>query len=243
MIPDASLQVRPSRSTPKKPIVDLLLAPASDTTVAEIWLESKGSPTPPPLRGSQLAGRLRQPNGDTVWVAAHRLTLPWDPYRRYDHIIRTAHAEAIRQHPGWTGDPPLSICLHDPDPELILRELAVPALIPRMVTVYGLGDTAGVHALVTQGHHLLRPLDPKGWTRQLTRSHPGARSGPPDTAVAHITAQRPALASRTSVTAPGGVNLHWKPAISDQTGRALAHGQMLAITQAQCGSSAESAPR
>ena len=122
MIPDASLQVRPSRSTPKKPIVDLLLAPASDTTVAEIWLESKGSPTPPPLRGSQLAGRLRQPNGDTVWVAAHRLTLPWDPYRRYDHIIRTAHAEAIRQHPGWTGDPPLSICLHDPDPELILRD-------------------------------------------------------------------------------------------------------------------------
>ena len=132
IIPDASLQARPCPGTQRKPVVDIVPMPESDATLAEIWLESVSAPTPPPLRGAQLAGRLSQPSGDTVRVVAYRLALPWDPYRRFSEIVRTAHSMAIRKKPDWTGDPPLSICLHDPDdpmPELVLCELAVPALI------------------------------------------------------------------------------------------------------------------
>jgi hypothetical protein len=49
---------------------------------------------------TSISGRLRQPDGDTVWVAAHRLALPWDPYQRFDQYIATAHAEAM---PGRTS--------------------------------------------------------------------------------------------------------------------------------------------
>lgn len=136
IIPDAALQARPSPGTAKKPVADLLAIPGGDTSIVEIWLESAVNLTPPPLRGSQLAGRLRQPGGGTVWVVGQRMTLPWDPYQRFSQMLTAAHSEATRLNPNWAGDPPLSICLHNPDSrnrELILCELAVTALIRRMV--------------------------------------------------------------------------------------------------------------
>ena len=136
IIPDAALQTRPSPGTLKKPVADLLAIPGGDTSIVEIWLESAVNLTPPPLRGSQLAGRLRQPGGGTVWVVGQRMTLPWDPYQRFSQMVTAAHSEATRLNPNWAGDPPLSICLHNPDSrnrELILCELAVTALIRRMV--------------------------------------------------------------------------------------------------------------
>ena len=128
LIPDAALQPRASYSTPKKPVTDLLATPGGDATIAEIWLESATNQTPPPLKEAQLAGRLSQAGGGTVWIVGRRATLPWDPYQRFGQIVATARSEAIRLNPGWAGDPALSICLHDPDsqnPELIFCELAV----------------------------------------------------------------------------------------------------------------------
>ena len=134
VIPDASLQARPAPGTPRKPVTDLLAIPGADAMIAEVWLESGDNTTPPPLRGAQLAGRLRQPGGGTVWVVGQRMTLPWDPSQHFSQMAAAARSEAIRQNPGWTGHPPLSICLHDPDAqnrELTLCELAVTALIWR----------------------------------------------------------------------------------------------------------------
>jgi hypothetical protein len=128
IIPDAALQARPSPSTPKKPVIDILTTHSGDTTIAEIWLESAANLTPPPLAGSQLAGRLSQPSGGTVWIVGWRTTLPWDPYQRFSQMVDSARSEAIRLDPNWTGNPPLSICLHNPasqNGDLILCELAV----------------------------------------------------------------------------------------------------------------------
>lgn len=130
IIPDAALQPRPDPGSPRKPVTDLLATPDADATIAEVWLESAGNTTPPPLRGAQLAGRLRQPGGGIVWVVGQRVTLTWDPAQRFRQMVAAARAEAIRKNPGWTGEPPLSICLHDPgthDHELILCEFAVTA--------------------------------------------------------------------------------------------------------------------
>jgi hypothetical protein len=128
LVPDAALQTRPSTATPKKPVTDLLATSGGDTTIAEVWLESAANMTPPPLNGEQLAGRLSQPGGGTVWVVGQRVALPWDPYRRFSQMVAAARSEAIRLNPGWAGDPRLSICLHDPESEsreIILCELAV----------------------------------------------------------------------------------------------------------------------
>ena len=138
VIPDASLQARPSKSTATKPVVDILPVETGDTTVVEVWLESQEPHQPLNLSDSRIIARLRQPNGVIVWVVAHRLALTWDPSQRFAEHITAAHDAAIEQQPNWTGDEPLSICLHDPDrptPDLILWELAVTALVQRMVMV------------------------------------------------------------------------------------------------------------
>lgn len=134
LIPDAALQERTSLATAKKPVADLLTTPDGDTTIAEIWLESAANTTPPPLEGTQIAGRLSQPGGGTVWIVGQRVGLPWDPYQRFGQMVAAARSEAMRLNPGWTGDPPLSICLHDPvslSRELILCEVAVTWLAER----------------------------------------------------------------------------------------------------------------
>lgn len=128
IIPDGSLQVIPAPGTPRKPVTELLVTTSDNATIAEIWLESAANQTPPPLAGSQLAGRLSQPGGGTVWVAGRRMTLPWDPCQRFSEMIDSARSEAIKLDPNWTGNPPLSICLHDPaapKDDLMLCELAV----------------------------------------------------------------------------------------------------------------------
>lgn len=128
IIPDAALQVRPSPGTQKKPVANILTLPVGDTTIAEIWLESPAAASPPPLMGSQLAGRLRQPDGGIVWVVEQRTTLPWDPHQRFSQEITATRSSALKLKPGWTGEPPMSTCVHDPsstNPELILWELAV----------------------------------------------------------------------------------------------------------------------
>lgn len=130
IVPDAALQARPSPGTTKKPVADLRAAHGGNTTVAEVWLESAANLTPPPLAGSQLAGRLSQPGGGTTWIVGRRTTLPWDPYQRFSQEVTDARSRATKLDPNWAGNPPLSICLHDPDsrnPELILCELAVTA--------------------------------------------------------------------------------------------------------------------
>lgn len=128
IIPDGSLQARPAPGTSKKPVAEFLVTNRDNATIAEIWLESARTQTPPPLVGSQLAGRLRQHGGGTVWVVGRRTNLPWDPYQRFSHMIDSARSEAIKLDPNWTGNPPLSICLHDPTApkdDLMLCELAV----------------------------------------------------------------------------------------------------------------------
>jgi hypothetical protein len=131
IIPDTALQARPAPGTPKKPVTELLTTQSGDATIvtiAEIWLESAANPSSPPLAGSQLAGRLSQPGGGTVWVVGRRTTLPWDPYERFSQMVDSARSDAIKLDPNWTGNPPLSICLHDPaaqNDDLILCELAV----------------------------------------------------------------------------------------------------------------------
>jgi DNA recombination-mediator protein A len=42
-------------------VTELLVTTSDNATIAEIWLESAANQTPPPLAGSQLAGRLSQP--------------------------------------------------------------------------------------------------------------------------------------------------------------------------------------
>jgi hypothetical protein len=131
IIPDSSLQVRPASGTARKPVTELLVTASDNATIAEIWLESAANQTPPPLAGSQLAGRLSQPGGGTVWVTGRRTTLPWDPCQRFTEMIDSARAEAIKLVPNWTGNPPLSICLHDPaapNDDMMLCELAVTRL-------------------------------------------------------------------------------------------------------------------
>jgi hypothetical protein len=131
VVPDASLQARASRSTAKKPVLDISTAGAGDTTVIEFWLESPEPHQPLSLDGSRAITRLRQPNDTIVWVVARRLALPWDPYQRFGEYVRAAHDAAIEQRPDWTGEERLSICVHDPDhptPDFILWELAVTAL-------------------------------------------------------------------------------------------------------------------
>lgn len=128
IIPDAALQARPAPGTSAKPVAGLLTTPGSDATIAEIWLESAANLTPPPLAGSQLAGRLSQPSGGTVWIVGRRTSLPWDPFQRFSQMVDSARSDAIKLDPNWTGNPPLSICLHDPaaqNDDLILCELAV----------------------------------------------------------------------------------------------------------------------
>jgi hypothetical protein len=128
ILPDAALQARPSSGTPRKPVTEFVAAGAGDATIAELWLESAASPAPPPLAGYQLAGRLSQPGGGTAWVVGRRMTLPWDPCERFSQLVDSARAAAIGLRPDWCGDPPLSICLHDPasqDGSLILCELTV----------------------------------------------------------------------------------------------------------------------
>lgn len=128
IIPDATLQARPTPSDPKKPVTDLLTAHGGNATIAEIWLESASNQAPPPLKGSQLVGRLSLPGGGTVWVVGQRATLPSDPYQNFSQEVADARAAAVKLDPAWAGNPPMSICLHDPnsqDPELILWELAV----------------------------------------------------------------------------------------------------------------------
>jgi hypothetical protein len=128
VIPDSSLQVRPAPGTAKKPVTEFLTTNSDNATIAEIWLESAANQTPPPLAGSQLAGRLSQQGGGTVWVVGRRTTLPWDPYRRFSQMIDSARSGALKLDPNWSGNPPLSICLHDPaakKDDLTLCELAV----------------------------------------------------------------------------------------------------------------------
>lgn len=128
IIPDTALQVRPAPGTSRKPVTELLATQEGDATIAEIWLESAANSTPPPLAGSQLAGRLSQPSGGIAWVVGRRTTLPWNPYKRFSQAIDTLRSEAITLDPTWTGDPPLSICLHNPPSQggdLVLCELAV----------------------------------------------------------------------------------------------------------------------
>jgi hypothetical protein len=128
VIPYVSLQERSSTSSPRKPVIDILPVAGYDTMIVDIWLESPDSQTPPPLKGSQLAGRLQQSGGGMVWVAAHPMKFPVTLYKRFEYEIDNARADAMRQHPEWTGDPPLAICVHDNDrihPELVLFELAV----------------------------------------------------------------------------------------------------------------------
>jgi hypothetical protein len=128
IIPDNSLQVKPAPGTAKKPVTEFLTTNTGNATIAEIWLESAANQAPPPLAGSQLAGRLSQHGGGTVWVVGRRTTLPWDPYQRFSPMIDSARAEALKLDPTWSGNPPLSICLHDPaakKDDLMLCELAV----------------------------------------------------------------------------------------------------------------------
>lgn len=128
VVPDSSLQVRPASGTAKKPVTEFLTTNGDNATIAEIWLESAANQTPPPLAGSQLAGRLSQQGGGTVWVVGRRTTLPWDPYQLFSQMIDSARSEALKLDPNWSGNPPLSICLHDPaakKDDLMLCELAV----------------------------------------------------------------------------------------------------------------------
>jgi hypothetical protein len=128
VIPYTSLQERASTSSSKKPVIAILPVTGYDTMIVDIWLESRDSRTPPPLKGSQLVGRLRQHGGGMVWAAAHPINLPTSVYKRFESAISDALTGAMRLQPGWKGDPPLSICVHDKDsapPELVLFELAV----------------------------------------------------------------------------------------------------------------------
>lgn len=134
VVPDASLQVRASRSTAKKPVLDISTAGAGDTTVVEFWLESPEPHQPLNLGGSRAIARLRQPDDTIVWVVARRLALPWDPCQRFGEYVTAAHDAAIEQQPDRTGNEPLSICVHDPDhptSDFILWELAVTVLVQK----------------------------------------------------------------------------------------------------------------
>jgi hypothetical protein len=109
-------------------VTEFVTTDSDNATIAEIWLESATNQTPPPLAGSQLAGRLSQHGGGTVWVIGRRTTLPWNPYQRFSQMIDSARSEALQLDPNWSGNPPLSICLHDPAAQkdnLMLCELAV----------------------------------------------------------------------------------------------------------------------
>jgi hypothetical protein len=120
--------VKPAPGTEKKPVTEFLTTKSGNATIAEIWLESAANQAPPPLKGSQLAGRLSQHGGGTAWVVGRRTTLPWDPYQRFSPMIDSARDEALKLDPNWSGNPPLSICLHDPAAKkdnLTLCELAV----------------------------------------------------------------------------------------------------------------------
>jgi hypothetical protein len=128
IIPDDSLQARPAPGTAKKPVAEFIATDSGNAVVAEIWLESADNQTPPPLAGSQFAGRLSQHSGGTVWVVGRRMTLPWDAHQRFSQMIESARSKAIELNPNWSGIPPLSICLHDPaapKDDLMLCELAV----------------------------------------------------------------------------------------------------------------------
>jgi hypothetical protein len=128
IIPDASLQARTAPGTSAKPVAGLIATPGSDATIAEIWLESAANLTDPPLAGSQLAGRLSQLSGGTVWIVGRRTSLPWDPSQRFSQMIDSARSDVLKLDPNWTGNPPMSICLHDPaaqNDDLMLCELAV----------------------------------------------------------------------------------------------------------------------
>ena len=98
-----------------------------DAIIIEVWLESPSPKNPLSLDEASVVGKLRQVGGGTVWILSRGGRLPWDPRQRFAQLIKDARDAAMKDQ-GWTGDPPLSICLHDPNvpnQNLILCELAV----------------------------------------------------------------------------------------------------------------------
>ena len=178
IIPDDSLQVRPAPGAPQKPVTEFVTPDSGNATIAEIWLESATNHTPPPLAGSQLAGRLSQHGGGTVWVVGRRTALPWDPYQRFSQMIDSARSEALQLDPNWSGNPPLSICLHDPaaqKDDLMLCELAVTRLSrkPPFRTPSSPGST-----LVTRRVRMPLAIRLERPAFQLPRRRPAAHRGP-----------------------------------------------------------------
>jgi hypothetical protein len=129
VVPLTELQVREATETAKKPVV-IIQAPDREqfnTVIVEVWLESPGSPRLN-LASSQLVARLRQAGGGNVWVVSRPFLLPWDPGQRFEHEVNDARDAAVALV-GWSGQEPLSVCIHDPTVpggELILCEVAVP---------------------------------------------------------------------------------------------------------------------
>lgn len=132
VIPVSELQRRPSTAAPGKPVFEIPAPPPSQAVVAEVWLEEPGA-QPLRLDQSHAVGCLMQCGGGRVWVVVHALTLPGDPRQRFTAYIEEARERAVRLK-GWSGQEPMTICLHDPsvpNGELVYYEVAVPAPVGR----------------------------------------------------------------------------------------------------------------
>lgn len=123
--------------TASRPVLEVQAPPDHDAIVVEVWLESPGS-SRLALEESRTVAQLRQAGGGNVWVISHPAVLQWDPQQRFAEMIADAVSAAeiergMERDQGRPADEALSICVHDPevpDGELILCEIAVPAVIP-----------------------------------------------------------------------------------------------------------------